>query len=226
MQLGIRGNLLERLGSRTADVPSRSVPSRLPTQLPKLPTPRYAESTVYPYLETNVDYVAMQFTQEPFPGKQSDWSIAIHGADTPFRHWSLVQEYIRSLGERRGYGEFVEYNTTVEKAEKDEGTGEWTLTRRKEGSETDYWRTETFDAVVVASGHYSVPYIPLIDGLVRREWRFVEVIESFAIHNIESAAKAVIAVEFPTFPEALLADAELMQTLRSRPRKSGTVLLS
>ncbi|KAF6822204.1 dimethylaniline monooxygenase [Colletotrichum plurivorum] len=156
---------LERLGSRTADAPVHSVPSEFPARLPKSPTPRYAESTVYPYLETNVDYVAMQFTQEPFPGKQSDWSIAVHGADTPFRHWSLVQDYIRSLVEKRGYGEFVEYNTTVEKAEKDEGTGEWTLTLRKDGEETDQWWTETFDAVVVASGHYSVPYIPLIDGL-------------------------------------------------------------
>lgn len=29
----------------------------------------------------------------------------------------------------------------------------------------DYWWTEVFDALVVASGHYSVPYVPAITGL-------------------------------------------------------------
>ncbi|KAF4912401.1 Thiol-specific monooxygenase [Colletotrichum viniferum] len=156
---------LNLLGTRKADPIYPFIPSKLPAQAPKLPNPRYAESTVYPYLETNVDFLPMQFTQEPFPQKQSEWSVSVHGADTPFRHWSLVQDYVRSLVERRGYQDFVEYNTTVEKAEKDKRSGEWRLTLRKDGEKTDYWWEERFDAVVVASGHYSVPYIPLIPGL-------------------------------------------------------------
>ncbi|KAL0934461.1 dimethylaniline monooxygenase [Colletotrichum truncatum] len=153
------------LASRAADGPHPSIPSKLPAQLPKSSTPRYAESTVYPYLETNIDFLPMQFSQEPFPQEQSEWSVSIHGADTPFRPWSAVQGYVRSLVERRGYQDFVEYNTTVEKAEKMRDSGEWKLTLRKEGEKTDYWWEETLDAVVVASGHYSVPYIPSISGL-------------------------------------------------------------
>ncbi|OLN81965.1 Thiol-specific monooxygenase 5 [Colletotrichum chlorophyti] len=158
------------LASRTADPPLSSIPSSLPAQHPRSPQPRYSESTVYPYLETNVDYVPMQFTQEPFPEKQTEHSISIHGADTPFRHWTLVQDYVRSLVDRRGYQDFISYNTTVERIEKvpsktQPGEQEWNLTLRKQGSSTDYWWSETFDAIVVASGHYSVPYIPSIPGL-------------------------------------------------------------
>ena len=39
------------------------------------------------------------------------------------------------------------------------------VTLRKEGQQGDYWWAEWFDAVVVASGHYWVPYIPAIEGL-------------------------------------------------------------
>lgn len=41
------------------------------------------------------------------------------------------------------------------------------MTLRKSGSsgQFDYWWTETFDAIIVASGHYTVPYVPHIKGL-------------------------------------------------------------
>lgn len=74
-----------------------------------------------------------------------------------------MQEYISGLIQRRGYQDFVEYDTAVERVEK--VGAEWKVTLRKGGEKTDYWWVEFFDAVVVASGHYSVPYIPHIDGL-------------------------------------------------------------
>ncbi|KXH53421.1 dimethylaniline monooxygenase [Colletotrichum nymphaeae SA-01] len=165
----IKSDELKLLSSRTADPQLPTIPSNLPAQLPKSRSTRYSESTVYPYLETNVDFVPMQYTQEPFPTEQSEHSRSLHGEDTPFRHWSLVQDYVRSLVDRRGYGDFISYNTTVERAEKmpaASGFGEeWKLTLRKDGENTDYWWEERFDAVIVASGHYNVPYIPSIDGL-------------------------------------------------------------
>ncbi|KAL1389494.1 dimethylaniline monooxygenase [Phyllosticta capitalensis] len=160
---------LSLLASRTADPPF-SIPPVLPAQTPKSQVPRYTESTVYPYLETNVDSVPMEFTQEPFPSQLSGWAKSVYGEDAPFRHWTLVLEYVRSLVERKGYQDFVSYNTTVERAEKvaraDGADGEeWKLILRKEGERTYYFWEERFDAVVVASGHYSVPYIPHVDGL-------------------------------------------------------------
>ncbi len=139
-----------------------SIPERLPAQTQKSDQPRFSESSVYPYLETNVDSLPMQFSQEPIPDERSDLSISLHGPNTPFRPWTVIRQYIRGLVERRGYEDLISYSTTVE--EQKIGS-EWKLTLRRDGNQSDYWWTEWFDAVVVASGHYWVPYIPPIQGL-------------------------------------------------------------
>jgi hypothetical protein len=80
-----------------------------------------------------------------------------------------VRDFIQSLVNRRGYENLVSYNTTVELAEK---VGEeWRLVLRKssDANEDDEWWEERFDAVCVASGHFSVPYIPQIEGLADLE---------------------------------------------------------
>ncbi|KAK7718396.1 hypothetical protein SLS64_002349 [Diaporthe eres] len=43
----------------------------------------------------------------------------------------------------------------------------WRLTLRKHDAlrQVDVWWTEEFDALVIANGHYSVPFIPHVDGL-------------------------------------------------------------
>lgn len=124
---------------------------------------RYTDSHVYPTLETNVDASTMCYSQEPIPEVRTEKTIALHGNDSPFRHHSVIRGYIEDLLNRNGYQGLVEYNTTVERAVK-EGA-KWILTLRRAGGEHDYWWTETFDALVVASGHYAVPYVPDIPGL-------------------------------------------------------------
>jgi cation diffusion facilitator CzcD-associated flavoprotein CzcO len=107
----------------------------------------------------------MSFSEEPIPDKASELSISKHGNDTPFRHYSVIRDYITSLVQRNGYEKFVSYGTTVELAEK---VGkQWRLVLRKETEtgEEDEWSEEWFDAVIVANGHYNVPYIPGIPGL-------------------------------------------------------------
>lgn len=120
---------------------------------------------MYPYLETNVVHDTMSFSQEPIPAGASQLSIAKHGNDTPFRHHSIIRKYIESLVYRRGYEKLVSYNTTVELAEK--VGNEWRLVLRQDGSEEseDEWWEERFDGVIVAGGHFNVPYIPKIAGL-------------------------------------------------------------
>jgi cation diffusion facilitator CzcD-associated flavoprotein CzcO len=124
----------------------------------------YTETSVYPALETNIDASIMEFSQEPIAGVKSALSVSRHGKDTPFRHHSVIQQYVEGLLKRNGYEDFVEYSTNVEKVEK-LGSGKWRLVLRREGRERDYWWIEEFDAVVVASGHYSVPFVPFIEGL-------------------------------------------------------------
>ncbi|TQN72681.1 Thiol-specific monooxygenase, partial [Colletotrichum shisoi] len=156
---------LSALASRTADRPI-PVPETLPTRTPKHPAPappRFTESGIYPYLETNVDAIPMSFSEESIPELRTENSVALHGPDTPFRHWTVVRDFVQGLVNRNGYQDFVSYNTTVERAEK---VGhEWKLTLRREDDEGDEWWVEWFDAVVVATGHYWVPYVPDIEGL-------------------------------------------------------------
>lgn len=109
----------------------------------------------------------MEFSQEPIPVERSELSIANHGPDTPFRKWDVIQRYVQGLVDRKGYSDFISYETTVEKVEK--VGAEWKVVLRKNGKHHDYWWVEWFDAVVVASGHFWVPYIPPIDGLEKFE---------------------------------------------------------
>ncbi|KAK8859111.1 FAD/NAD(P)-binding domain-containing protein [Apiospora arundinis] len=168
----------ESLANRTADAPLEDIPafaadgnvgksevSPVRTARPK--RHRWTEPHIYPYLETNVSDLAMQFNAEPIAAERSARSVALHGADTPFRHWDVLRRYVDGLVRRHEQqsGCSVSYNTTVERVEK--VGGEWKVTLRKEetGEEEDAWWVEWFDAVVVASGHYSVPYVPAVEGL-------------------------------------------------------------
>ncbi|TEA15073.1 Thiol-specific monooxygenase [Colletotrichum sidae] len=150
------------LAARSADKPI-PVPESLPAKTPKSPATRFTESGIYSYLETNVDAIPMSFTDGPIPDLRTENSIALHGPETPFRHWTVIRDYIRNLLDRNGYDQLVSYSTTVELAEK--VGNEWKVTLRKEGADGDEWWVEWFDALVIATGHYWVPYVPQIDGL-------------------------------------------------------------
>jgi hypothetical protein len=166
--LNLHYSTLPALATRKGDLPV-DVPTSLPGKTKRASQPRYAESSVYPYLETNVDSIPMSFTQESIPISTSQLSISKHGKTTPFRHHSVVLGFVQSLVNRKGYEKLVSYNTTVELAEK--VGDEWRLVLRKssDANEDDEWWEERFDAVCVASGHFSVPYIPQIEGLVDLE---------------------------------------------------------
>jgi len=156
----------EKLAARAPDE-TLPIPSELPAITPHNTQYRYSETSIYPTLETNIDAFAMSFSQEPFPEERTPLNIQRHGVNSPFRHWKTVERYLQDLLNRRGYQDWVSYNTTVELVHKDKETRKWILTLRQplEHGKEDKWWTETFDAVVVAAGHYSVPYIPLTPGL-------------------------------------------------------------
>ncbi|KAF6833983.1 dimethylaniline monooxygenase (n-oxide forming) [Colletotrichum musicola] len=151
---------LPSLADRSADGPV-PIPEVLPARTPRSPAPRFADSGIYPYLETNVDALAMSFSDAPIPELRSAKSVALHGETTPFRHWTVIRDYIRGFVDE--YQDLVSYNNTVERAEK--VGDEWKLTLRRESAGEDEWWSESFDAVVVATGHYWVPYAPYIEGL-------------------------------------------------------------
>ena len=119
----------------------------------------------------------MEFTQEPFPNILSERTRKKYGEGAQFRHREVIREWIEGIFLKGGYEKRLELGTTVERAVK-EG-GEWVLTLRKEGGQgvggkggEDYWWQERFDAVVVATGHYNVPWVPEVEGLVEYEARW------------------------------------------------------
>ena len=121
----------------------------------------------------------MSFSQEPFSEERSELNVKRHGEDSPFRHWKAVEGYVQDLLNRNGYQDWITYDTTVELVHKDENSGKWVLTLRKplENGKEDKWWSEEFDAVVVAPGHYTVPFIPHTPGLADLARDFPGVVE-------------------------------------------------
>ncbi|KAH0837684.1 dimethylaniline monooxygenase [Fonsecaea pedrosoi] len=84
---------------------------------------------------------------------------------------NVLEEYIQNIALKHGVSAVTQYHTRVEEVRK--YLGEWvvrTTTLQKEplGSRL-VERRWTFDAVVVASGHYHMPRIPNFQGL--QEWK-------------------------------------------------------
>ncbi|KAH8680723.1 thiol-specific monooxygenase [Xylariales sp. PMI_506] len=167
---------LQDLVEERADLPI-DVPLSFPCETPKdriinSHQLRYSDSAAHPHLHSNLPPEVMAFSQEPIPKVLSDETLARYGPDSPFRHREVMREWINAVLDRGDYDNLIEFGTTVERAEY---TGnEWTLTLRTSlpGQEANSWRQETFDAVVVATGHYNVPYIPKIPGMVNYDKKY------------------------------------------------------
>lgn len=113
----------------------------------------------------------MCFTQEPIPDIVSERALAQYGSNAPFRHREVIREWVEDIFVRGDNVSLIEFQTTVERVEK-RGC-EWVLTLRKEmPGDNNYWWQEVFDALVVATGHFSLPYVPHIPDLAEYDQRF------------------------------------------------------
>lgn len=131
---------------------------------------RFSDTGVYDSLHSNLPPSTMSFTEQPIPNDLSEQTLSRYGSEAPFRHWSVIRSWVENVFVRGGHCGLVEFNTTVERAEK-QGSS-WVLTLRQEVQDDegrDRWWREEFDAIVVATGHYNVPYIPNIPGLAEVE---------------------------------------------------------
>ncbi|KAL1858748.1 hypothetical protein Daus18300_009882 [Diaporthe australafricana] len=85
-----------------------------------------------------------------------------------------IEAYVQRLSQETGAHEVTLFDTRVEEAVKNAATGEWdvrtkTLVKSDDGTYSSQNKDWTFDAVVVAAGHYHVPLIPDVPGLA--EWK-------------------------------------------------------
>ncbi|PLB48598.1 thiol-specific monooxygenase [Aspergillus steynii IBT 23096] len=156
---------------------------------------RFADTGAHEHLHSNLPPGIMCFTQEPIPARLSERTVTRYGQDSPFRHREVIREWVGDIFTRGNHHDLVEFGTTVEQAEH---TGdEWVLTLRKTLKSTNnLWWQERFDAVVVATGHYYLPYIPDIPGLADFDESFPGIVQhSKHYRNAEDyGGKRVIVV--------------------------------
>ncbi|KAK8054401.1 hypothetical protein PG996_013702 [Apiospora saccharicola] len=88
-------------------------------------------------------------------------------------HW-VPRRYLETYFAQHRLDSLLVANTTVEDVSRltsTEGPEQWKLTLRKHDKlrGVDVWWEEVFDAVVIANGHYSVPYVRLFPCFSRLE---------------------------------------------------------
>ncbi|KAK0624517.1 thiol-specific monooxygenase, partial [Bombardia bombarda] len=155
--------------------PAISIPSTFPVETAKSEAInshqlRFSDTAQHEHLHSNINPDIMAYTREPFPTSLSARILERYGPSAPFRHREVVREWVENIFVHNGHDKLLELSTTVERADKKDG--EWVLTLRKENPGGDYWWQERFDALVVAAGHYSVPWLPNIPGLLEYDAHF------------------------------------------------------
>ncbi|KAK5462910.1 monooxygenase [Exophiala xenobiotica] len=112
------------------------------------------ESPLYDYLETNIPKQLMAFSDKPF----SDDDPLFPSHQAVLRYLEEYAEDVRHL---------IRFSTAVKDVQQvvDQATGKerWALVA--ENRPTKATTRQTYDAVVVANGHYTVPYVPDIKGI-------------------------------------------------------------
>ena len=114
------------------------------------------ESPIYDDLTTNLPKQLMKFTDLAFPDK---------APLMPTHHvvQSYLEEYSREIVEKHlvNFGSRV---TSVLPMRDEQGKRIWEVTNTSV-LDTTHTSTSTFDAVIVANGHYTSPFIPSLPGL-------------------------------------------------------------
>jgi cation diffusion facilitator CzcD-associated flavoprotein CzcO len=85
-----------------------------------------------------------------------------------------IEKYVQRLAQETGANDVTLFDTRVEEAVKNALTDKWDVRTKTlvKGNDSNYdfqEREWTFDAVVVAAGHYHVPLIPDVPGLA--QWK-------------------------------------------------------
>ncbi|KAM0388108.1 hypothetical protein ACHAQC_009932 [Fusarium culmorum] len=137
--------------------PRLEIPNKLPQAVPHNTQERFQWSPIYESLITSVPEIAMGFSDKRFP-------------EGPFVPHDIPRMYLQNYYSLHNMEDLLVLNTTVEDLSKiatRDGRGCWKLTLRKHNMEQDVdeWWQEVFDAVIIASGQYSVPYVPDVEGL-------------------------------------------------------------
>lgn len=137
-------------------------PAWRPSGQPEGPREPIFLSPVYQTLETNIPKELMRFSDKPFP---PDAQL--------FPKHETVLKYLKEYAEE--VMDFIQFETQVLDIRPSEANSSaWSVTSRSLINGTQ--RTDNYDAVVVATGHYNVPYVPDIHGIAAWDKRYPGII--------------------------------------------------
>ncbi|CAK7905646.1 hypothetical protein CAAN1_29S00936 [[Candida] anglica] len=121
----------------------------------------WTHSGVYPDLFTNVACRFTRFSYQPIEPEYWDEKRSIY----PFLTQEELKSRFQTFITKENLSDYIRYNSRVQNVIKDKG--KWILTIRESNEvlNRENWYQQEFDAIVVANGHYSIPNIPVIQGL-------------------------------------------------------------
>ncbi|KAI5967509.1 hypothetical protein KGF57_000349 [Candida theae] len=124
----------------------------------------WSRSGIFPFLFTNIPTRFTRYSYLPITHNDKSRSIF------PFLTHQELSERFSDFIQDNELGKYIRLNSPVERVEK-EGD-KWVVTVRKKDGNKSSWYSQSFDYVVVANGHYTLPYIPNIPGLADYNERF------------------------------------------------------
>ena len=148
--------------------------------LPRNTQERFIETPSYSGMKTNILEKMMTYSDV------NKWNVDGDYEQRKYVDRTIVQSYIQSYIERNLKDPRVELKlgTTVEDVERVERDDDAELPyrfkltiRRAKDEDNDLWYQEEFDTVVVAAGHYHVPFIPFVPGLKEVQRMFPEKVQ-------------------------------------------------
>ncbi|KAI0088233.1 FAD/NAD(P)-binding domain-containing protein [Irpex rosettiformis] len=117
------------------------------------------KTPLYDSLITNLPHPIMQYTSFPFPPSTDLYPPA-----------ATVLKYLQDYATHFDLERLIRFNTRVELIEWDNSASRWHVRTRTIGPDgSSKVETSDFDLVVIANGHYNLPYYPDIPGL--SAWR-------------------------------------------------------
>eukprot|EP00977_Amphora_coffeiformis_P005954 scaffold1267_cov171-Amphora_coffeaeformis.AAC.30 len=99
-----------------------------------------------------MEYSDFPWTEENVPKKYDDYAGL-------FAHHEEFRDYIEAYANHFDLKKHIQFGTGVVKTERDADTGIWTVVTQKVGSSETI--SHKFDALVVCTGEYCEPYLPL-----------------------------------------------------------------
>lgn len=117
-----------------------------------------SKTGLYDNFMSNVPEELMKYDDEALATVQSDTTAS---TISPLTNLERIKYFLNSFVTKNNLPAKFRMNTSIEYLEKS-GTNKWVIVAKRSPPKKNYdeWYVEEFDAVVVANGHFQIPYIP------------------------------------------------------------------